>query len=175
MLLTGFDAPVEQVMHLDAPLREHTLLQAIARVNRPLGEEKTYGLIVDYWGVSAKLQDALAVFSTTHIQEALTPKMDELPRLQSRHAAALKFFRMVKDTNDLEACVRVLEPKDVRAEFDLAFLPASANRSTCCCRTSAPSRITPTCAGWARFAEPRAPATGMTGSTCRAAARKCGS
>ena len=121
MLLTGFDAPVEQVMYLDAPLKEHTLLQAIARVNRPLGEEKTYGLVVDYWGVSAKLQDALAVFSTTHIQEALTPKMDELSRLQSRHAAAMKFFRMVKDTNDLEACVRVLEPKDVRAEFDLAF------------------------------------------------------
>ena len=121
MLLTGFDAPVEQVMYLDAPLKEHTLLQAIARVNRPLGEEKIYGLVVDYWGVSAKLQDALAVFSTTHIQEALTPKMDELPRLQSRHAAAMKFFRMVKDTNDLEACVRLLEPKDVRAEFDLAF------------------------------------------------------
>ena len=96
MLLTGFDAPVEQVMYLDAPLKEHTLLQAIARVNRPLGEEKTYGLVVDYWGVSAKLQDALAVFSTTHIQEALTPKMDELRRLQSRHAAAMKFFRMVQ-------------------------------------------------------------------------------
>ena len=49
MLLTGFDAPVEQVMYLDAPLKEHTLLQAIARVNRPHGDEKTYGLVVDYW------------------------------------------------------------------------------------------------------------------------------
>ena len=68
MLLTGFDAPVEQVMYLDAPLKEHTLLQAIARVNRPHGDEKTYGLVVDYWGVSAKLQDALAVFSTTDVQ-----------------------------------------------------------------------------------------------------------
>ena len=65
MLLTGFDAPIEQAMYLDAPLREHTLLQAIARVNRPCGEEKTYGLVVDYWGVSAKLRDALAIFSTT--------------------------------------------------------------------------------------------------------------
>ena len=64
MLLTGFDAPVEQVMYLDAPLKEHTLLQAIARVNRPHGDEKKYGLVVDYWGVSAKLQEALAVFST---------------------------------------------------------------------------------------------------------------
>ena len=76
MLLTGFDAPVEQVLYLDAPLREHTRLQAIARVNRPLGEEKTYGLVVDYWGVSAKLQDALAVFSTTDVQGALTPNVD---------------------------------------------------------------------------------------------------
>ena len=121
MLLTGFDAPVEQVMYLDAPLKEHTLLQAIARVNRPQGDEKTYGLVVDYWGVSAKLQEALDIFSTTEIQGALTPSVDELPRLQSRHAAAMRFFQSVADTNDLDACVRVLEPEDARAEFDLAF------------------------------------------------------
>ena len=121
MLLTGFDAPVEQVMYLDAPLKEHTLLQAVARVNRPLGDEKTYGLVVDYWGVSTELQDALAVFSTTDVQGALTPNVDELPRLESRHAAAMKFFQTVADRNDLDACVRVLEPEDVRAAFDLAF------------------------------------------------------
>ena len=121
MLLTGFDAPVEQVMYLDAPLKEHTLLQAVARVNRPLGDEKTYGLVVDYWGVSTELQDALAVFSTTDVQGALTPNVDELPRLESRHAAAMKFFQTVADKNDLDACVRVLEPEDVRAAFDLAF------------------------------------------------------
>ena len=121
MLLTGFDVPVEQVMYLDAPLKEHTLLQAIARVNRPHGDEKTYGLVVDYWGVSADLQDALAVFSTTDVQGALTPNVDELPRLQSRHAAAMRFFQTVADTSDLDACVRVLEPDDVRTAFDLAF------------------------------------------------------
>ena len=121
MLLTGFDVPVEQVMYLDAPLKEHTLLQAIARVNRPHGDEKTYGLVVDYWGVSADLQDALAVFSTTDVQGALTPNVDELPRLQSRHAAAMRFFQTVADTTDLDACVRVLEPEDVRTAFDLAF------------------------------------------------------
>ena len=121
MLLTGFDAPVEQVMYLDQPLKEHGLLQAIARVNRPLGDEKTYGLVVDYWGVSAKLQDALAIFSTTDVQGALAPNVDELPRLQTRHAAAMKFFQPVADKNDLDACVRVLEPEDVRAAFDLAF------------------------------------------------------
>ena len=121
MLLTGFDAPAEQVMYLDAPLKEHTLLQAIARVNRPQGDEKTYGLVVDYWGVSAKLQEALAIFSSAEVQGALTPSVDELPRLESRHAAAMRFFQEVGDRNDLNACVKVLEPEDVRAAFDLAF------------------------------------------------------
>ena len=121
MLLTGFDAPAEQVMYLDAPLKEHTLLQAIARVNRPQGDEKTYGLVVDYWGVSAKLKEALAIFSSSEVQGALTPNVDELPRLESRHAAAMRFFQAVDDRDDLNACVQVLEPADVRAAFDLAF------------------------------------------------------
>jgi type I restriction enzyme R subunit len=120
MLLTGFDAPVEQVMYLDAPLKEHTLLQAIARVNRT-ADHKDYGLIVDYWGVSESLQEALAIFAPTDVKGAMTPKTDELPRLQARHAAVLRFFARVKDKDDLEACVAVLEPDDVRAEFDLAF------------------------------------------------------
>ena len=50
-LLTGFDAPILQAMYLDKPLRDHTLLQAICRTNRPYGEAKTHGLIVDYLGV----------------------------------------------------------------------------------------------------------------------------
>lgn len=120
MLLTGFDAPVEQVMYLDAPLREHTLLQAIARVNRT-ADHKTYGLIVDYWGVSEALQEALAIFAPSEIKQALTPKIDELPRLQARHAATLRFFLNVRDKDDLNACVAVLEPEDVRDEFDQAF------------------------------------------------------
>ncbi|MFX8953738.1 type I restriction endonuclease subunit R, partial [Acinetobacter baumannii] len=62
MLLTGFDAPVEQVLYLDAPLREHTLLQAIARVNRT-ADGKTYGLVVDYWGDNRRISDALDMFS----------------------------------------------------------------------------------------------------------------
>lgn len=120
MLITGFDAPVEQVMYLDSPLKEHTLLQAIARVNRP-ADGKDYGLVVDYWGVSEALQEALAIFVPSEIQGALTPKEDELPRLQTRHAAAMRFFIRVKDKDDLESCVAILEPEDVRAEFDAAF------------------------------------------------------
>jgi type I restriction enzyme R subunit len=120
MLLTGFDAPVEQVMYLDSPLREHTLLQAIARVNR-VNDHKDYGLIVDYWGVSEALQEALAIFAPTDIEGALSPKDDELPRLQARHQAALRFFIRLKDKDDLEACVSILEPEDVRAEFEESF------------------------------------------------------
>lgn len=120
MLLTGFDAPVEQVMYLDSPLKEHTLLQAIARVNRT-ADDKTYGLIVDYWGVSEALTEALAIFSPSDVKGAMVPKDDELPRLQARHANALRFFIRVKDKDDLEACVAVLAPEDVRAEFAAAF------------------------------------------------------
>jgi len=120
MLLTGFDAPIEQVLYLDANLREHTLLQAIARVNRT-AERKDYGLVVDYWGVSGKLQEALDIFAPKDVKGAMTPKSDEVPRLQGRHAAVLRFFLRVADRDDLEACIAVLSPEDARAEFDLAF------------------------------------------------------
>jgi type I restriction enzyme R subunit len=59
-LLTGFDAPVEQVMYLDKPLRDHNLLQAIARTNRPLpAMNKRTGVVVDYFGVFTNLEKAL--------------------------------------------------------------------------------------------------------------------
>lgn len=120
MLLTGFDAPVEQVMYLDAPLKEHTLLQAIARVNRVF-DKKTYGLIVDYWGVSEALTEALAIFASADVKGAMTPKGDELPRLQSRHQAVMRFFVRVKDKDVLEDCIAVLAPDDVRAEFEQSW------------------------------------------------------
>ena len=60
-LLTGFDAPILQAMYLDKPLRDHTLLQAICRTNRPYGEQKTHGLIVDYLGIFDDVAQALAV------------------------------------------------------------------------------------------------------------------
>lgn len=119
MLLTGFDAPIEQVMYLDKPLREHNLLQAIARVNRSY-DKKDYGLIVDYYGVSGFLKQALGVFHEKDVQGAMMPIDSELPRLETRHKAAMRFFAKAKK-DDLEACIRVLEPEDVRTEFDLAF------------------------------------------------------
>jgi type I restriction enzyme, R subunit len=59
MLLTGFDAPILQAMYLDKGMRDHTLLQAIARVNRPYNDLKEYGLILDYFGIFENLNDAL--------------------------------------------------------------------------------------------------------------------
>ena len=60
-LLTGFDAPIEQVMYLDQRLKEHTLLQAIARTNRTYPRKK-FGLVVDYVGIGRELAEALVVF-----------------------------------------------------------------------------------------------------------------
>jgi len=120
MLLTGFDAPIEQVLYLDKPLREHTLLQAIARVNRT-AEGKTFGLVVDYWGVSEALTEALAIFAPKDVKGAMRPKHDELPRLVQHHEEAKAFFDGVANKDDLVACVLVLEDRDVRARFDEAF------------------------------------------------------
>lgn len=120
MLLTGFDAPVEQVMYLDSKLVEHTLLQAIARVNRT-ADGKTYGLVVDYWGVSEALQEALAIFAPSDVKGAMTPKGDELPQLRHHHTAAMRTFIGVADRDNLMACVAVLAAEDVRAEFAAAF------------------------------------------------------
>ena len=69
MLLTGFDAPIAQVMYLDRQLREHTLLQAIARVNRTHAG-KSRGFIVDYYGLSDYLTEALEMFSTEDVAGA---------------------------------------------------------------------------------------------------------
>lgn len=58
-LLTGFDAPILQVMYLDKPMKDHTLLQAICRTNRTYDQGKTFGLIVDYIGIFDDVAKAL--------------------------------------------------------------------------------------------------------------------
>lgn len=82
-LLTGYDAPVLYCMYLDKPLKDHTLLQAIARVNRPYPDKES-GLIVDYIGVFEDLQRALA-FDTAAISRGLV----DLERLKERFADLL--------------------------------------------------------------------------------------
>ena len=70
-LLTGFDAPIEAVMYLDNPLKEHSLLQAIARTNRVYGKNKQFGLIVDYIGITKKLDEALETYRSEDVEHAL--------------------------------------------------------------------------------------------------------
>jgi len=118
-LLTGFDAPVCQVMYLDRKLTEHTLLQAIARVNRT-AENKTRGFVVDYYGLSDYLADALKLFSSEDVAGALKDLKDEIPRLQAAHTRAMRHFRRV-DHTDLDACIDVLNDADKRQQFEIDF------------------------------------------------------
>ena len=119
MLLTGFDAPVEQVIYLDRHIKQAELLQAIARVNRTNGERKNAGFVVDYFGVARHLEEALAAYSTDDIQGALQSLKDELPKLRDQHRRTMDVFvtRGLEDLSDEERCVELLRDEKVRAEF----------------------------------------------------------
>ena len=71
MLLTGFDAPILQTMYLDKPLKEHRLLQAIARTNRPYKGEKEAGLIIDYAGILNNFKKAFEIYSKDDVKGVL--------------------------------------------------------------------------------------------------------
>lgn len=118
MLITGFDAPVEQVMYLDRPIREAELLQAIARVNRTY-PKKAAGIVVDYYGVARHLKAALKAYSAEDVEGMLRSLKDEIPKLRDRHARALRFFadHGIRDIADEEACVDLLRDERLRAEF----------------------------------------------------------
>lgn len=92
MLLTGFDAPVEQVLYLDRAIKEAELLQAIARVNRTHGEKKRVGLVVDYYGVARHLKDALDAYEQDDVDGVMHSMKDELPKLRDQHARLLAMF-----------------------------------------------------------------------------------
>jgi type I restriction enzyme R subunit len=95
MLLTGFDAPIEQVMYIDKKLREHTLLQAIARTNR-VKKGKQRGYIVDYIGLANHLTDALTLYAASDELQELHDGMkniaSELPVLEERYQRLLQHF-----------------------------------------------------------------------------------
>src|SRR5208283_4274950 len=96
MLLTGFDAPVEQVMYLDKVIVAHSLLQAIARVNRVGGEDKDKGFVVDYVGVGHHLKKALEIYDEREQKEvldALSFPEEELCALRASHAAIMELLK----------------------------------------------------------------------------------
>ena len=119
MLLTGFDAPVCQVMYLDRKLTDHSLLQAIARVNRTRAN-KFSGYIVDYFGLTDYLAEALQVFSSTDVQGALKDLKDEIPKLQAAHTRARQHLRDV-NLQDTDACMAKLADELKRQQFEADF------------------------------------------------------
>jgi type I restriction enzyme R subunit len=122
-LLTGFDAPIEQVMYLDKSLREHDLFQAITRVNRTK-RGKSYGLIVDYFGVTKHLSEALDIFTDrdkNNLNNFLQVFRDinkEIPILEARYKRLLDLFSDNR-LNEIEA---FMEQKfaDSTKEFEFA-------------------------------------------------------
>ena len=119
MLLTGFDAPIAQVMYLDRKLTDHTLLQAIARVNRT-NKNKFSGYIVDYYGLGDYLNDALDMFSSEDVEGALKNLKDEIPKLKNAHTRVLKHFDGL-DLDDLDECILSLEEEIKRQVFQIDF------------------------------------------------------
>ncbi len=121
-LLTGFDAPRNTVLYLCRTLKEHTLLQAIARVNR-LHEGKDFGYIVDYASVLGELDkaltmyDALAGFDEADLTGALMSINKEVKQLPQRYSDLWDIFRGVKNKQDIEAFERLLADDALREDF----------------------------------------------------------
>ena len=126
MLITGFDAPNEQVMYLDKVAREHTLLQAIARVNRVADEAKEKGFVVDYVGVGHHLKAAIDTYDEREQQEvldALSFPEEELRELEANHKAIKELLARhgLTDLTDHDAFYDLFYDEDIRFEYLLAF------------------------------------------------------
>jgi len=121
-LLTGFDAPRNTVLYICTTLREHTLLQAIARVNR-LFEGKDFGYIVDYASVLGELDKALVMYSAFEgydeddIKGALISVNEEIEKLPQRYSELWDLFKEVKNQHDEEAYEVLLADDALREEF----------------------------------------------------------
>ena len=121
-LLTGFDAPRNAVLYLCRVLREHTLLQAIARVNR-LHEGKEFGFIVDYASVLGELDKALTMYSAfegfdeSDLVGTLTSINSEVEKLPGRYSDLWDLFKTVKHSYDEEAYEVLLADESLREEF----------------------------------------------------------
>ena len=126
MLLTGFDAPIEQVMYLDQVIKAHSLLQAIARVNRVAGTSKEKGFVVDYVGVGHDLKKALDTYDEREQKEmidVLSFPEEELRELRASHAAIMEFLNKhgLTDLADHDAFFDLFYDEDLRFEFMTLF------------------------------------------------------
>jgi len=126
MLLTGFDAPVEQVMYLDKVTTNHNLLQAIARVNRVSGETKDKGFVVDYVGIGHHLKKAIDAYDEREQKEvidALSFPEQELRNLQESHTEIMALLKKygLTDLTDHDAFFDVFYDEDLRFDYMQAF------------------------------------------------------
>ena len=119
-LLTGFDAPILQAMYLDKPLRDHTLLQAICRVNRTYSEQKTHGLIVDYLGIFDDVAAALE-FDDQSVKQVVSNIQELKDKLPEAMQKCLVFFtgcdRSLQGYEGLIAAQQCLPNNEVRDNF----------------------------------------------------------
>ena len=123
-LLTGFDAPRATILYIDKPMKEHTLLQAIARVNR-IYEGKDYGFIIDYRGLLRKLDEALDMYSgqglenfdSKDLEGALYDVISIIGSLRQYHTDIINIFIPVKNKKDMEEYELLLENEELRNDF----------------------------------------------------------
>lgn len=123
-LLTGFDAPRTQVLYIDKELKDHSLLQAIARTNR-LFEGKDFGLIVDYRGLINKLDSAMEVYSgagleqfdSADIKGVIVDVMACVGRLREAHSHLCDIFATIKNKEDTEEIEQFLADDEIRGKF----------------------------------------------------------
>lgn len=123
-LLTGFDSPVCQVLYIDKELKEHGLLQAIARTNR-LHDGKEYGLIVDYRGLIQKLDAAMDMYSGAGLENfegrdlrgVVIDVLEALGQLRTAYTNLIDLFADVKDLSDTEAVEVSLADEKKREQF----------------------------------------------------------
>lgn len=129
-LITGFDAPRNAVMYLCRTLREHTLLQAIARVNRLHEDEKTgaakeFGYIVDYASILGELDKAMTMYAEAGLEGfdeedlagTLLSVHEEVAKLPQRHSDLWDLFKEVKNQHDEEAYETLLADNALREVF----------------------------------------------------------
>jgi type I restriction enzyme R subunit len=121
-LLTGFDEPKNTVLYLTRNLNGHTLLQAIARVNR-IYPDKEYGYIIDYYGVieeldnALKLYSSLAEFDDADLSGTLTNITEEIRKLPQKHAELWDLFKTIQNKRDAEAYQLLLKDDALRMIF----------------------------------------------------------
>ena len=118
-LLTGFDEPRNTVMYLDRSLKQHALLQAVARVNR-VCKGKEFGYIIDYYGVLQPLNDALAIYvdyDPEDLHHVFTDVSEEIAKLPQKHSELWDIFKFIANKRDLEAYSQHLRHEEIRQQF----------------------------------------------------------